>query len=142
MKIVADTNTVVSAYLWHGIPARVLELHARGWIEICTCPEQLAELGEVLQRPKFYKRLALALISPAEIVAHFSQLKDHVVPAKIDPTPLTDLKDTWVLGCAHAADAHAIVSGDKHLLDLHIHRGIPIYRPAEFVAFFDFARSD
>ena len=137
MKIVVDTNTVISGYLWHGIPARVLELHASGWVDICTCEAQLLELTEVLRRPKFRRRLEAAGISPEEISAHFRQLKQLVVPAPVGATPLTDLKDLWVLGCAQTAGARAIISGDRHLLTLQVHQGIPIYCAAEFVPRFD-----
>jgi len=137
MKIVVDTNTVVSGYLWLGIPARGLELHACGLVDICTCEAQLSELTEVLRRPKFHRRLALAGISVEEISAHFRQLKQLVEPSPVVATPLTDLNDLWVLGCAQAADAQAIITGDRHLLTLQVHQGIPIYRAAEFVSRFD-----
>jgi hypothetical protein len=44
------------------------------------------------------------------------------------------LKDLPVLRCAVAAKAHAIVSGDQHLLELKVFRGIPIVTPREFLA--------
>lgn len=137
MKIVVDTNTVVSGYLWLGVPAQVLELHACGLVDICTCETQLLELTDVLRRPKFRRRLETAGISPEEISAHFRQLKQFVEPAQVVATPLADLKDLWVLGCAQAAGAQAIISGDRHLLTLQVHQGIPIYRAAQFVPLFD-----
>lgn len=140
MKIVVDTNTVISAYLWLGVPAQVLELHACGWVDICTCEEQIAELYDVLMRPKFRSRLQAANVSPSEILTHFRQLKQFVEPVPVLVSALSDRKDAWVLGCSEAANARAIISGDKHLLSLRSYRGIPIYRAAEFVPFFDFAK--
>lgn len=140
MRVVADTNTLVSAYLWLGKPAEVIELHACGWIELCTCAEQLTEFAQVLERPKFRQRIAAAGLSPAEIVTHFQQLATLVKPVAVSATALTDPDDLWVLGCAVAARAQAIVSGDTHLLSLRSFQRIPLYRAAEFVAFYDWAK--
>jgi len=140
MRVVADTNTLVSAYLWLGKPAEVIELHACGWIELCTCAEQLREFAEVLERPKFRHRLAAGRLSPAEIVGHYQQLAVHVIPVAVTAPALTDIDDLWVLGCSVAAQAKAIVSGDTHLLSLGHFQGIPFYRAAEFVAFYDWAK--
>lgn len=137
MKVVVDTNIVISGYLWSGAPARVLEMHTAGLLDICTCEVQLGELIEVLRRPKFLPRLQAAGISPEDISAHFRQLKRFMEPAVVGTTPLTDPKDLWVLGCAQASKAQAIITGDQHLLILKNHHGIPIYRAAEFVPRFD-----
>jgi len=79
-------------------------------------------------------------MSPAEIVAHYQQLATHVASASVTAPTLADPDDLWVLGCAVAAGARAIVSGDSHLLSLRIFQGIPLYRPAELVAFYDWAK--
>ena len=55
------------------------------------------------------------------------------------PTPLpapvsVDPDDDAVLACAVAAHAQAIVSGDRHLLDLKINQGIPILTAPELLA--------
>lgn len=141
MRVVADTNTLVSAYLWLGWPAEVIELHACGWIELCTCTEQIAEFSEVLQRPKFRTRIAASGISSEEIVAHYQQLATHIHPTNVAAPGLADPDDLWVLGCAVSACAKAIVSGDRHLLALRSFQNIPLYRAAEFVAFYDWAKS-
>ena len=140
MRVVADTNTLVSAYLWLGWPAEVIELHACGWIELSTCNEQLAEFAAVLQRPKFSRRISAGGLSSAEIVSHYRQLATLVSPVPVSAPGLTDPDDLWVLGCAVAAGAKAIVSGDRHLLSLRSFQSIPLYPAAEFVAFYDWAR--
>ena len=60
MRVVADTNTVVSGLLWHGNPRRVLEAARAGALQLYTSAALLAEIEEVLQRPKFAQRLSLA----------------------------------------------------------------------------------
>lgn len=53
MRIVADTNTVLSGLLWHGPPRRLLELARQRTVTLCTSPALLAELAEVIARDKF-----------------------------------------------------------------------------------------
>ncbi len=49
------------------------------------------------------------------------------------PVLIADPKDTKFLSLAKAAGAHAIVSGDAHLLDLGTYEGIPVLTPAQFL---------
>jgi len=50
MRIVADTNIVVSALLWRGNPRRLLDAARDGIIELFTSAVLLEELEEVLSR--------------------------------------------------------------------------------------------
>lgn len=45
-----------------------------------------------------------------------------------------DPNDDHVLGCAVAAGAQVLVTGDKDLLTLHPFRGVAIVTPAGFLA--------
>ncbi len=45
-----------------------------------------------------------------------------------------DIKDNKFLELALSGKADAIVSGDDHLLRLHPWRGIPILKPADYLA--------
>jgi uncharacterized protein len=46
MRIVADTNTVLSGLLWLGPPRRLLDLARERAITLYTSPTLLAELAE------------------------------------------------------------------------------------------------
>ena len=48
-----------------------------------------------------------------------------------------DPKDDWVLTAAVEGDCDCILSGDEDLVVLRRHRGIPILRPRDFLAFED-----
>lgn len=56
MRVVADTNTVVSAFLWGGPPKAVLDAARDGRISLHTTPALLVELEDVLSRDKFTAR--------------------------------------------------------------------------------------
>jgi putative PIN family toxin of toxin-antitoxin system len=53
MRVVADTNVVVSGLLWRGNPRRVLDAARDGIIELFTSIVLLEELEDVLSRERF-----------------------------------------------------------------------------------------
>ena len=64
MRIVIDTNVVLSDLLWHGAPYTLIE-HARsGRLTYVTSPALLAELAEIIARKKFYAILAKSHVNP------------------------------------------------------------------------------
>ena len=57
MRVVVDTNTLISALLWQGTPYRLfVALRATDGIDLFTSPVLLAELTDVLARPHFSSR--------------------------------------------------------------------------------------
>ena len=134
LRTVADTNTVVSGLLWHGNPRRVLDAAREGALQLYTTAILLAEIDEVLQRPKFAQRLSLAGVSSHTLVLGYAALASLIEPAVIEPVITVDPDDDAVLACAVAARAAAIVSGDSHLLDLEEYQGIPVLTAAQLLA--------
>lgn len=49
MRVVADTNVIVSAFVFGGLPRRVLELAAMGHFELCLSEAIQAEVERVLE---------------------------------------------------------------------------------------------
>ncbi|MBI3985434.1 MAG: putative toxin-antitoxin system toxin component, PIN family [Lentisphaerae bacterium] len=135
MRVVADTNIVISGLLWHGPPASFLDQALDRTFSLFGTEELLDELRVVLCRPKFAARLNSRGRDPAELVAAYREIVTLVKPAAVTaPEQLRDLKDIPVLRCAVAAHAHAIVSGDRHLLELKAFRGISVVTPRVFLA--------
>ncbi|MBI2441361.1 MAG: putative toxin-antitoxin system toxin component, PIN family [Lentisphaerae bacterium] len=131
MRVVADTNVLISGLLWHGPPASFLDQALDKTFSLFGTDE----LTGVLCRPKFAARLKSRGWGPAELVVAYRNIMTLVKPAAIIvPEQLRDLKDIPVLRCAVAAHAHAIVSGDGHLLGLNEFRGILIVTPRVFLA--------
>jgi putative PIN family toxin of toxin-antitoxin system len=126
MRVVADSNIVVSGLLWRGYPRRILDLARCAEITLFTSTELLAELDDVLRRKKLARRLQLAGVAPSELVSGYAALARLVVPARIDPVVVDDPDDDAVIACAVAAQARFIVSGDGHLLNLRKAHGIRI----------------
>jgi putative PIN family toxin of toxin-antitoxin system len=132
MRLVLDTNVVASAVLWGGVPRQLLQAGREKRVSLFTSIWLLAELTDILVRPKFENKLAAAGLSIEQIVDRYAEMAAVVQPAAIAPTVLDDPDDDQVLACAMAARADLIVSGDRrHLLPLGSFEGIPIVSPAE-----------
>ena len=128
MRIVVDTNVIVSGLIFGGLPRRVFGAIEEGVCEWFYSAEIEAETRRVL-RDKFgwdeghLGRYLPTLWSLGRIVIAGRQL--NVVreyPA-----------DNRILECAIAADASAIVTGDGHLLRLGEYQGIVILTPRDFL---------
>jgi putative PIN family toxin of toxin-antitoxin system len=130
VRLVLDTNTVVSGLLWENTPSRLIDAGLQGHIELFTSQVLLLELEDVLPRRKLARRVAASGLSVAQLVARYALLAQSVSPAAIDRISV-DPDDDHVLACALAAQADLIVSGDRHLLTLKTYQGIPIVSPAE-----------
>lgn len=131
MRVVADTNTVVSGLLWQGPPRKILDAARKGQFELYT---SVALLTELEGREKFAKRLAIADITPRELVLGYAALATPVTPLAIPAVILDDPDDDAVLACALAAQAEVIVSGDRDLLGLKNYQGIDILTAPKLLA--------
>jgi putative PIN family toxin of toxin-antitoxin system len=131
VRIVADTNLVVSAFLWGGTPRRVLDAVEAGEFELFTSRALISELEDVLSRAKFAERLRRTRFSAAFLLARYTQLATPIAAAQASILELRDPDDAAVLACALAARAGLIVSGDADLLSLKSYQGIPIVLAAE-----------
>jgi uncharacterized protein len=132
MRLVLDTYVVMSGLLWRGKPHEILQvvLRERSNHQIYSSPVLLEKLTEVIARPAFTKRLALIGKSPQEVLTDYLEVVELVEPAQVQAIS-RDPDDDHVLACALAAKADLIVSGDKDLLDLLEHQGVPIHAPAD-----------
>jgi uncharacterized protein len=127
MKVVADTNTLVSGFLWDGLPARLLDAGLTGRFGLYTSTELLFELDETLRARKFAERLSIRDHTAAGLVRAFRFSCHEVVsPPRVSAPELRDSDDLHVLSCAAAVPVDLIVSGDKDLLVLKSFLGIPI----------------
>lgn len=126
-----DASTVVGAALRRdGVPRRALAAaRERGTLALSAAV--FAEVSAVLARPKF--RSALTPGARDEVLELLT-----ASAAWAEPTgrvaDCRDPGDDMYLELALAAGADALVSSDGDLLALHPWRGVPVLRPAEFLA--------
>lgn len=117
MRLVLDTNVVVSALLWDGNPRRLMRAGRAEGVRLFTSAPLLAELTEVLLRPKFERKIAASLLSVDQLVDLYTELAALVRPASV-PRIAPDPDDDVVIGTALSAKAHFIVTGDGPLLSV------------------------
>ena len=129
MRIVADTNTLVSGFGWGGPPGQVVDAVLSGRVTLVTSPALLGELARVLAYPK----LAAVFDDPTAVMAAVAQAADTVEPAE-QVSVLADEPDNRVLEAAAAGQADLIVTGDKAMRALGSFRGIPIVSAADCMA--------
>jgi uncharacterized protein len=129
VRLVLDTNVVISALLWRGTPYRLLEtIHRHDGLQLYSSSALLDELSDVARRPALTKRLAKIGRTASEIFVEYLQAIELVDPIDV-PRIARDLDDDVVLACALAASADLIVSGDSDLLVLTAYERIPIVTP-------------
>ena len=130
MRIVLDTNVLISALLFGGNPREILDRVIRGEVILCLSEPILTELGNVLQRSKF--GFPHTIVS--QIVTELSAISELVLLAKKIQEIKADEADNHVLECAVEANADHIVSGDSHLLELKKYRSMQVVSPQQFLA--------
>lgn len=130
MKVVLDTNVVVSACFWRGAPHNCLIEWAQSRYAAIVSPPLLAEYEST------YKNLRLKYSDrkPVNWVSVLAESAELIFPEERITGGSSDPFDDMVLEGAVAAGADFLVSGDKkHLLQLEEFRGIPIISPSEFL---------
>jgi putative PIN family toxin of toxin-antitoxin system len=124
--LVIDTNVMVSAFLWHGPPGRLIERVGERELRLLTSRALLDEIESVLNRRKFAKAVAATGMDVDAMLARYARLASVVSARQLAEQVSRDLDDDAVLACALAARADLIVSGDEDLLVLESFSGIPI----------------
>lgn len=134
IRVVLDTNLLVSALLKPGSnPDIILHAVKDEKVLLLMSDSICHEISRVLTYPKIRKRLTAS----DEELNNFVQLLGTVAiitPGTINLPPLVaDPEDTKYLVCAVEGRADFIVSGDHHLTDLVMYRGIRIATPLDFI---------
>ncbi|MEK7534983.1 MAG: putative toxin-antitoxin system toxin component, PIN family [Patescibacteria group bacterium] len=128
MKVVLDTNILVSAFAIGGKPALILDLVVDGEVEGATSERLIGELTRILGDKLGFDSRQLDEIGSI-IRTTFTVLESPVNPPAISRDP----DDDHVLEVAKVALADFIVSGDKDLLVLGKYLDIPIVTSAVFL---------
>jgi len=132
MRIVLDTNLLISGIISAGLPRQLVDAAKAGAFELCTSEVLLAELLDVIARDKFATRLAQAGLAPLTIVEDLRALAVVVSPSMVARVVLADPDDDHELAAALTGAADLIATGDKRdLLPMGSYQGISIVTAKE-----------
>lgn len=133
LKVVIDTNVLVSSLFWVGNEAKLMEVVEKGVVEAYTSSHILAELERTLLSSKF----KLQKDDVSNLLGYFTALMRVIVPKSITNVISEDPSDNRILECALEVSADLVVSGDKHLLALREFRGIKIRTASHMLKLID-----
>ena len=131
MRVVIDTNVVVSGLLFGGVPGKIISLWRGRVITPCIAREILDEYLRVFSYPRFaLTETEIQYLVYKQILPYFEVLQlPGVRPVVIAQDPSDDL----FLYCALAAGASFVITGDRHLLALKSWQEIAMMASATFL---------
>ena len=131
LKVVLDTNVLVSALLFKGELSKLLSLLKQRKCILLFSEETLNEIIRVLHYPKFaLAEKEIDYLLQSEILS-YAKIVETVL--KFNKEACRDREDQKFLELAVSAKADYIISGDKDLLDLKKINKIRILSPNEFL---------
>jgi len=128
VRIVIDTNVIISALFYGGLPNTLLELVAKGRVKPVASNEIISEYKEIVERisdrtGKLGKATAFnVLLSKIDLICSTTKIS-----ASRDPD------DDKFISCAIDGKCKYIVSGDKDLLDLKSFENVEIVTVSSFL---------
>ena len=130
IRVVIDTNVLISALLFGGETGKLVPLWTSGRIQPLASREIINEYLCVLAYPKFQlTEQELKYLLYREILPWFEIVS--VPPG--EPIVKEDPADDKFIWCAEYIEAEYLISGDYHLLGLES-VGVQVVTPAEFLS--------
>jgi len=130
VRIVIDTNVLISAIFWAGKPKQLLNKVRRGEVTFLTSEDLLSEFKEVLMRKdkpfKLSSEEAERVVTEMRGIAQIIHPNSQVIVCK-------DERDNKVLECAIDGGAEHVISGDLHLLGLKSFKGVKVISVMDFL---------
>jgi hypothetical protein len=131
-RVVLDTNVLISALLFRGLPGRLVPLWQERKIVLLVSPEILKEYIKVLSYPKFgLDEEEIKTILRKEVLPFVEPVRPGTRIEIIEEDP----SDDKFLSLAVDGNAEFLVSGDSHLLGIKKYRKTGIVPIAKFLDF-------
>lgn len=128
MRVVYDTNILISGLLWRGLPYKCLLLAKAKAVELFLCEEIISEFSLKLKGKFGFTDFEVRKI--IKEIKSFS--KDIEIEGNLRVIK-EDREDDKFIECAYISRANCIVSGDRHLLNLESFKGIEILNASDFL---------
>ena len=130
VKVVIDTNVLISALLFGGTPGKLISLWQKRAIKPIASKEIIDEYLRVLTYPRFkLEESEINYLIYREILPYLD-----IIEAPSEKRIITkDSADDKFIHCALAGNASHIITGDQHLRTLKVYQGIQIISTSEFL---------
>lgn len=130
MRVVLDTNIIVSGLNYHGNEALILDHALTQEFDLYLSPFILGEVTRVLPRKFGWDNRSVAAA-----LATLLDVATIVEPPAPEAAVSTSRADDFVLACAAEVSADYLVTGDRrHLLPLGEYRGARIVTASVFLS--------
>ncbi len=134
MRVVIDTNVIVSAFLSPtGAPAQLLTLLEQEAFVLLVSEPILAEYLKALGYRKVRSRHGMDSAALAEVIDNLRAASVLVDPTESLHVVPQDADDDKFFECAVGGGGAYIVSGDANVLAVDVFRGIRVLSPALFL---------
>lgn len=130
MKIVLDTNVLISGVFWGGKPYQIIQLWLSHEIELFATKKILKEYFNILDRTDKSRELAKEW-------QNYILENIYIIEEKTSIKLSRDPHDDKFLNCAIAANASYIISGDNDLLELKEVDKTIIVTPSAFIKVYE-----
>jgi len=127
VRIVVDTNVVISGTFFGGPPRRIIESIVSKEFEAYATPEIIDEYQEIVEEMIRRKQGHLR----KDILSFFTA-KVEIIEPMTKVSICRDSDDDKFISCAIDAKALYIISGDKDLLEIEKYEGVEIITAADF----------
>lgn len=128
IKLVLDSNVIISGIVFGGKPRKLLQHIIEGRLELYLSKKIIDEILEILKRKFQYPHnMLLAVESELTSLAIIWEPDieiDYIVE---------DEDDNKILECAVSAECKYIISGDHHLLSIGKYESIEIKSVSDFL---------
>ena len=133
MRVVFDTNVLISALITKGTPPDMLyEKWSNGIIDVVTSRAQLKELSRVLSYKKLRKIISR---EEAQVLLEALNEQAQVIETLPKIKYSKDKEDNQILATAIVGKAELLITGDKSdLLSLNIVENVQIVTPRQALA--------
>lgn len=133
MKVILDTNVLISTFLSNGVCSGILRRARNREFTFVLCLPVIEELSRILE-DKFHfnnDEISFFIDVVSEAANEISR------SGEIVQCVCRDSSDDYILACAMEAKADYIVTGDDDLLTLVSHGRTKIIRPRDFELLFE-----
>ena len=134
IKIVVDTNVLISGTFWEGNSFRIIQMIEQKKVRCFLSKEILQEYEKVLHSDQIIEKTQKKQLEIKSAIIKAIEMCDIVEPKRKITFVKEDPDDDKILECAVEAKVDYILTNDqRHLLKIKEFEGIKLVSPANFL---------